>query len=114
MKTLIGIIEAQRKGQENTAVWMVGEQLLDIAKQEPACIELLKADLAVEAMSIAEAEKQIKNYAAKHRKGNFAVVPPNVAEEILRKFYGLPTADSTAKRQEEPAALDYIDLGSFF
>ncbi|MBQ8893059.1 MAG: hypothetical protein IJ043_01470, partial [Clostridia bacterium] len=45
-------IERQLKGKEGTAPWMVGEQLKEIARREPASAELLAKDLAVEAMSI--------------------------------------------------------------
>ena len=84
------MIEAQQKGKENTAVWMVGEQLKDICRREPECGQILAEDLQSEDMSLAAAERKIKAYADKHRTGNCAVVPPNVAEDILRQFYGLP------------------------
>ena len=71
-------------------------------------------------MSLANAEKKIKAYADKHRKGNFACVPPNVAENILREFYGLPGA-AAPKLQVLPQAIpeklkpaDDLDLSAFF
>ena len=84
------MIEAQQKGKENTAVWMVGEQLKDICRRETGCGQILAEDLQSEDMSLAAAERKIRAYADKHRTGNCAVVPPNVAEDILREFYGLP------------------------
>ena len=84
------MIEAQQKGKENTAPWMVGEQLKDICRREPACASIVAEDLANSEMSIDNCEKKIKDYADKHRKGSCAVVPPNVAEDIIRAFYGLP------------------------
>lgn len=57
MKKLRELIEAQRKGKEDTPVWMVGEQLLDIAAGEPDSLELLKQDLTVPEMSLENAEK---------------------------------------------------------
>ena len=45
-------IEAQQKGIENTAAWMVGEQLKDICRREPGCAEILEQDLDVQAMSL--------------------------------------------------------------
>lgn len=89
-------IEAQQKGKEGTAPWMVGEQLKDICRREPTSAELIDKDLDIKEMSIVEAEKKIKAYADGHKKGSFACVPPDVAEDILRKFYGLP------KAEEEP------------
>lgn len=88
--TVFNKIEAQQKGRENTAVWMVGEQLKDICRSDPHCAEIVAQDLENKDMSIEKAEKKIKAWADSHRKGNCAVVPPNVAEGIIREFYGLP------------------------
>ena len=111
-KRVFELIEAQQKGKENTAPWMVGEQLKEIAEREPRSAELLAKDLEIESMSIVEAEKQIKAYSDKHKKGTSFCVIPTVAEGILRKFYGLP------EREEKPAQAEsesdgYIDLNAF-
>ena len=105
-------IEAQQKGKKNTAVWMVGEQLKDICRREPACADIVDADLENKDMSLANCEKQIKKWADGHKKGNCAVVPPNVAEGIIREFYGLP--ESGTKAPSDPALVadtaDFLDL----
>jgi hypothetical protein len=114
MKKLRELIEAQRKGKEDTPVWMVGEQLLDIAAGEPDSLELLKQDLTVPEMSLENAEKQIKAWADKHKKGSCCCVSPKVADGILREFYGLKSLDE--KKSEavaKPCEDDYIDLESF-
>ena len=93
---VIAKIEAQQKGRENTGVWMVGEQLKDICRQDPSCADIVAADLENPDMSLEKAERQIKARADELRKGmknaSCVCVPPNVAEDILRKFYGLPAA----------------------
>lgn len=89
------MIEAQQKGKEMTSAWMVGEQLKDICRREPACAQTVAEDLANQDMSIDKCEQKIKAYADKHRKGNCAVVPPNVTEDIIREFYGLPKGGGT-------------------
>ena len=94
-------IEAQQKGKENTAPWMVGEQLKEICSREPLAAELVEKDLAVEKMSLEACEKKIKEWADKHKKGGCAVVPPNVAEKIIREFYGIPAAG-----QSKPSVAD--------
>ncbi len=86
------MIEAQQKGKENTAPWMVGEQLKDICRREPECAGIVAEDLKNKDMGIDACEKKIKAWADGHKKGNCAVVPPNVAEGIIREFYGLPGA----------------------
>lgn len=83
-------IEQQQKAlKENTAPWVVGEQLKEICA-DPHCAELVSVDLDNPAMGLIECEKKIKKYADGHKTGNFACVPPNVAEKIIREFYGLP------------------------
>ena len=118
--TVFEKIEAQQKGFEDTAIWMVGEQLKDICSREPDSAILVAQDLENKDMSLANAEKKIKAYADKHRKGNFACVPPNVAEKILREFYGLPGAAApklqvlTQTMPEKPKPVDDLDLSAFF
>lgn len=91
--TVFEKIEAQQRGKENTAAWMVGQQLKDICRADPHCAELVLQDLDNPEMSIDKAERQLDAYARKQsRKNNGVCVPPNVAEDILRKFYGLPEA----------------------
>ena len=103
--TVFEKIEAQQKGKENTAVWMVGEQLKDICREDPHCSEIVLQDLNIAEMSIDKAERKIKEYADKQkRNGNCVCVPPNVAERIIREFYGLPEAGSSVK--QEPDEVD--------
>lgn len=120
--TVFEKIEAQQKGHENTAVWMVGEQLKDICRADPHCAEIVAADLDNPDLSLVAAEKKIKAKAdAIHRKqkGNCACVPPNVAEGIIRDLFGLPAARShTPPTREEPAPVSadsgsFLDLASF-
>lgn len=117
--TVFEKIEAQQKGKENTAVWMVGEQLKDICRSDPHCAEIVAQDLENKDMSLDKAEKKIKAYADTHRKGNCAVVPPDVAEGIIREFYGLPEAGAAAQvlelmpKQQKEAA-DSFDPANFF
>jgi len=85
-------IEAQQNGMEGTAPWMVGEQLKEICHREPESAELIAQDLENADMSLKNAEKKIKAFADQHKTGNVACVTPLQAEEILRKFYGLPKA----------------------
>ena len=85
-----------------SAPWMVAEQLKDICRNEPACAELIAKDLDNPAMSITQAETKIKEFADKNKTGRFSCVTPLEAEEILRKFYGLP---------ERGAASEAADAG---
>ena len=121
MEQAIAAIEAQQKEvKERRPQWMVGEQLKDICRREPASAELIAQDLTVKEMSITEAEKKIKAFADKHKTGNFACVTPMEAEKILREFYGLPipAGDTSApaavkKCSEEKNERKIVDLSAF-
>lgn len=109
---VIEAITAQQPKEEN-AVWMVGEQLKDMVRQEPQLAEIVLRDLDVPEMSLANCEKKIKAWADQHKVGNFACVTPIRAEKIIREFYGLPERGT-----EPPASRDtnskFIDLTDFF
>ena len=85
------MITAQQNGQECTPVYMVGQQLKDICREDPYCAELVAQDLQNKGMNLYVCERKIKAWAdAQKRKGNCVCVPPDVAEKIIREFYGLP------------------------
>ena len=115
--TVFEKIEAQQKGHEDTPVWMVGEQLKEICT-DPDCAAILAEDLENEAMSLQNAERKLKEYADdlhKKQKGNSVCIPPNMAERIIREFYGLPAAapaKPTVSAEEPKTAVP--DLFSFF
>lgn len=105
--TVFEMIEAQQKGKEDTTSWMVGEQLKDICRQDPHCAEIVAKDLDNPSMSILECEKQIKDKAdeiQKKGKQKCVGIPPNVAERVIRKFYGLPEAQITLAAAPVPAS----------
>ena len=112
--TVFEKIEALQKGIENTAPWMVGEQLKDICRREPDVQEIVLQDLAMSGMSLKDCEKQIKAWADKHKSGSCCCVPPNVAEDIIRKFYGLPEAKTMPEETQEAAPTGKVlDLSAF-
>mgnify|MGYP003327532594 CR=1 FL=1 len=110
-----GLIDAQQaKLEEWSIAWCLGEQLKEIAEREPESAELLAKDL--EAMTLTDAEKQLKAYADKnHGKEKAFGISPKKAEKILRKYYGLAErAEKEAARTEQPApAADEFDLMDF-
>ena len=119
--SVIEAITAQQKGLENTATWMVGEQLKEICSREPESAALVEKDL--QAITIADVAKKIKAKADEIHKtahGNCVCIPPNVAEGIIRKAYGLPDAGTSqpaekpvpAATPQDPAPL-LLDLADF-
>lgn len=114
--TVFKKIEAQQKGKEESAAWMVGEQLKEICRTDPHCADIISADLDNKEMSIVAAERKIAEYAdEKHRenKGNRVCVPPNVADRILRDFYGLPVAGAAAPDKTVDPTPEILDLADF-
>ena len=115
-KAIAAIEEQQKSVKARSAPWMVGEQLKDICRREPASAELIAQDLAVKEMSITKAEEKIKAFADKNKTGNFACVTPMEAEKILREFYGLPEPfddGGAPNRGEEPQERKIVDLSAF-
>ena len=117
--TVFEKIESLQKGLEETDVYMVGQQLKDICRREPECAPLVLADLDNSDMSLNAAAGKIKAWAdakQKEKKAKCVCVPPDVAEVILRKFYGLPDAQDAGQIQPEPMteAAPILDLASFF
>ena len=115
MGKLYEIIAAQQKGHENEPIFMIGEQLKDIARNDPKAAELLEHDLETPGMGLADAAKKLKEYSDKNRgKATCFCITPNVAEKILREFYGLgPAPTSEAPKPTAQVPTSHIDLSDF-
>lgn len=105
------MIEAQQaKLSDTEPAWMVGEQLKDICRADESLAAIIAEDLTSEAMSLTKAAAELKKYADKNKTGRCFCITPKVAEDILRKFYGLPEAGAP---KEEPKKNGVIDLFAF-
>lgn len=115
MKILRELIAGQQKGHEKEPVFMIGMQLLDIAEREPASAELLEKDLQTNGMKLTDAAAELKKYADTHHgSAKCFCITPDVAEDILRKFYGLPEkTEKTEERAPKEESKGFIDLGDF-
>ena len=109
--TVFEKIEAQQaKLKETDPAWMVGEQLKDICRSDPHCEGIVAEDLESEAMSLEKAAAALKKYSDdNHGKARCFCIPPKVADQILRKFYGLPEASAGPA----PTTSDTFDLSAF-
>lgn len=97
----------KQQGAKNTMVRCVGEQLKDICRESEHNADIVSTDLDNSEMSIAKCEKKIAEYASNHSNGNCGCCPPNVADEIIRKFYGIPAPG------EAPTKSNVLDLSDF-
>ncbi len=117
MKELIEIIEQQQKGHENEPIFMIGEQLKEIAAQEPLSCTLLKQDLTVEGMRLKDVAEKFQAYSDQnHKNAKCFCITPIVAEKLIREFYALPQKEES--KSQTSGNLDekkdsYIDLGAF-
>lgn len=74
------IIAAQQAGHESEPIYMIGEQLKDMALREPSIVSLLERDLLVDGMGLADAAAHFKKYADKnHKNQRCFCIPPQVA-----------------------------------
>lgn len=116
VNTVIAKIEAQQVGHnEYSPVYQVGEHLKDICRSYPEQADLLLNDLDNPEMTIVKAERKIKEFADKHKKGGAACVPPGIADKILRDFYGLAPAPEASEQPKEQRNVSdgIIDLADF-
>ena len=67
--TVFEKIEEQQRGKEDTAAWMVGEQLKDICANDPASAEIINLDMDIAEMGIEAAAGKIKEWADERKGG---------------------------------------------
>ena len=111
--TFLEKLTKAQKGLEGTDAFMVGEQLRDICR-DTACKELVEKDLGEKGMGLKDCAAQIRVYADRHRvKGSSCVcVPPDVAEGIIRAFYGLPGRGQAEAPKPVPEE-EFLNLEDF-
>lgn len=109
---LLKLIREQQGEDECTPVFMIGEQLLEMAEGNAHITELLVADLQTDGMTLKDAAAGFKKYADKNRKGKSQFcITPKVADKLLREFYGLPSAEErTAPEQHSESFVDLADF----
>lgn len=111
---LLSVIENQQKGKEYTDVYMVGEQLKDICRENERICEIVLTDMNEAQMSLEKCAAEIKKEADRlheEKKGSCICIPPDVAEEIIRKFYGIPKEENA--EEDVRKASNIINLEDF-
>lgn len=108
---LLEKISQQQKDKEFTDIFMVGEQLKDICRNNSHATELVLSDLDVPEMSLEKCAGEIKKEADRlHRekRGKCICIPPDMAEGIIRKFYGIPEDSAECRTQSAEQSSDNI------
>lgn len=90
-------IDEQRKDHKDKPRYMIGSQLLDICESQPSAVDIVLRDLDIPELSLEAAEKHLKSYSDKnHGSAKCFCITPDVAERLLREFYGIPAASEGA------------------
>ena len=103
MKAIEEITRLQ-SGKENSPAWMIGQQLIDMIKDDGRIAPIIEEDLQNKDMSLEKCAEALKKHADEihsKNKGNCVCITPPEAEKVIRKFYGLP--DPGKKPAEKPA-----------
>lgn len=106
------LIEAQQQGKENTPEWMIGQQLKDICRREPESAKLVEQDL-MGALTLEGCAKKLKAKADelhKAQKGNCVCITPDVAEAVIREYFGLPAQGKEPEKETTGSVLDLADF----
>lgn len=104
-------ISSQQEGKEFTDIFMVGDQIKDICRNSEKATQLVLSDLDVPAMSLEKCAGEIKKEAdriQREKRGNCICIPPDMAEGIIRKFYGIPEDSAECRTQSSEQASDNI------
>ena len=98
-------IKRQQSGKENSTAWMIGMQLIDMIKAEPAISQIVEEDLQNPDMSLTKCADAMRKHADEihsKSKGNCVCITPAEAEKVIRKFYGLPDQTERPEPEAEP------------
>lgn len=108
----VQLIERQQtKLQAESNAWYVGEQLKEMVAGDSWAAGVLVEELEKNPQkSVDAAESQIAEYAKQHKKGNTGCCPPQKAEEILRKFYGIEKEHAPDTTKGRGAAIRLEDF----
>ena len=105
---------------DNCTVSMCARQIWDICRSNDDWCKIVAEDLDNPEMSVQKCEDTIREAAnKKHKKlgGNGAAISPDEAENIIRKFYGLPERElpeDPFAESEETATEQPADTGPAF
>jgi|GEM_PF-3397174 len=104
------IAKQVEKEDEFSPVRMVGRQLMDIVGQNEQVAAVVLEDLKG-GHTVHKCEAEIYKWAKAHKTGNRACCPPDIADGIIRKYFGLP--ENGEKTQQPKQKNKTINLTDF-
>lgn len=101
LENAIRLIESQQGSEDKSPHrWMLGEQIKDICRRDPAAAELVAQDLENPELSLAKLEQKFDEFAKKGEQRNgsqgSAIILPKQGERLIREFFGIPEPASQA------------------
>ncbi len=100
------------KEYEYSPVRGVAHQLMDIVGHNEQAATIVLGDLK-NGLSVKGCEKEIKKWVDKNHKGNSGYCPPHIADDIIRKYFGLAKADAEPQQPKPKAKSKTINLADF-
>lgn len=94
--------------KEGSLEYGVGMVLIEICKANPLADELVAQDLTIEAMSLKKCGEKLYEYAKKNKSGNCYGMIPQIADKLIKEFYGIH--DKTTAAQPVTAPNNVISI----
>lgn len=98
-KQVITEVKKLQPAKAEGPVWLVGEQIKDIVRREPDSAATILEDISGKNACLAEIEREISKYARAHS----GCCDPFRAENIIRKYFGIPEREAPKDEDEEEA-----------
>lgn len=93
-------VQQQVKNEyEYSPVRGAGRQLMDIVGDDEAAAALVLTDFE-NGLSVKGCEQKIKEWADKNHKGTTGWVPPEIADGIIREYFGLHKTAAKTQREQ--------------
>lgn len=97
------ILKQVEKEEEYSPVRMAGRQLMDIVGHDEQAAAIVLEDLKG-GHTVQKCHDEIEKWAKNHKAGKRACCPPDIADGIIRKYFGLPEAEAVFPKEPQPVS----------
>ena len=82
-------LESERNAMNNAFGNMLCNQVKDIAKKDSDYKKIMQED-----KKLSDLKQEFDKFASEHKDGNSAVITPDQAEDLIKKYYGFTEDDN--------------------
>ncbi|TDP59823.1 hypothetical protein [Aminicella lysinilytica] len=82
-------LESERNTINNAFVNMLFSQVKDMAKNDSDYKKIMQED-----KKLSDLKQEFDKFASEHKDGNSAVITPDQAEDLIKKYYGFTDEDN--------------------